>query len=247
MRLSPLLVLVAAGVACAHAPAPVPAAAPALRAYAGRVAVEYEPQDGAVAAQVVRALRTAVPAAERWGALRSVTIRVHPTHEALEAAARRAGYAWLRAWARRDSIELQSPRTWSRGAARDEELAQLLAHELTHCVMYQAAGAQGATIPLWFREGMATTSAGEQIAPVHPARAGVTLAAAASTYASDPDLAYGAADTAFRALLARAGEEPVRRLLHRVGDGTPFAAAFALVMGISVEAFEHELEAAAHG
>jgi hypothetical protein len=94
-----------------------------------------------------------------------ITITVHPSHAALEAAARRPGYDWLRAWARYGSIELQSPASWGLLGASDAQVIELLTHELTHCVMYQRAATEWTWslkgIPLWFREGMASVTAGQ--------------------------------------------------------------------------------------
>ena len=135
------LVLLDVIAACAHSSPPRERHLDALSSGSTDFVLRYGAQDEDVARQVRSALRAAVPVAERWGALPAlVTITIHPTHEALEQAARRPGRAWLRAWARRESIELQSPRTWSRGSASEADLAELLSHELTHCAMYQALG-----------------------------------------------------------------------------------------------------------
>jgi hypothetical protein len=131
-----------------------------------RLVVVSRPEDAADARRVAAALEQAIPRAARWGTLEvPVTVTIHPSHAALEAAVRRPGYAWLRAWATYSAIELQSPATWRLFGARDRELLELLAHELTHCVMYQrATTAQGwrrQPIPLWFREGLASHAAGQ--------------------------------------------------------------------------------------
>jgi len=130
------------------------------------VRVVYWPEDASSARQVTRALEVALPRTARWGGLvEPVTITIHPTHAALEAAVRRPGYDWLRAWARYATIDLQSPATWSWRGASDRRLEEVLTHELTHCVMYQRAGTdlnwslKG--IPLWFREGMASHTAAQ--------------------------------------------------------------------------------------
>jgi hypothetical protein len=132
---------------------------------AARFRISYGPDDAAAARQVRGALGRAAPRAERWGALRHpVTITIHPTHEALEEAISRRGYGWLKAWARYDTVELKSPRAWGWFGVRDEELEALLAHELTHCAMYQAAGDDLTwmfkEIPTWFAEGLADVAAG---------------------------------------------------------------------------------------
>jgi len=67
-------------------------------------------------------------------------------------------------------VLVQSPRSWEGAAEADEAtlaaaLAELLAHELTHALMYQRlARGDGAPVeepPLWFREGMASLTAGQ--------------------------------------------------------------------------------------
>jgi hypothetical protein len=125
----------------------------------------YSGEDRDAARDVRRALERAVPRIERWGGLRHpVTVTIHPNHEALEAFADRHGYDWLHAWAKFDTIDVQSPRTWTeRPSAR--ELDALVTHELTHCAMYQLAGGDLTwmykEIPRWFSEGLATFTAGQ--------------------------------------------------------------------------------------
>jgi hypothetical protein len=220
--------------------------------------LRYAPEDAQAAKQVRAALGRAVPAAERWGRLSgSVVVTIHPTHQALEGAAQRSGYAWLRAWTRYGSVDLQSPRTWSRGMATDDELAQLLAHEITHCVMYRSAASESTwrsvRIPLWFREGMATVTAGER-AHVGPSEIGRFYREAAATsgpagdplsepellYRSRAELVYGTAQSAFQFLLDRYGEERIRSLLERMAAGSDFGAAFQGAVGIPIVDFERE-------
>jgi len=134
--------------------------------------VVYGPDDAGAARQVARALEAAAPRAQRFAPLSApVTLTLHPTHEALERAVDRPGFAWLRAWARARTVDLQSPRSWGmslwpfKGKARDQEVEELLVHELTHCAMFQAAGGEGAwvllEVPRWFAEGMASVAAGQ--------------------------------------------------------------------------------------
>jgi hypothetical protein len=127
------------------------------------------PGEGAAARQVVRALAVAAPRAQRFAPLVApVTLTLHRSHEDLERAVDREGYDWLRAWARQRTIDLQSPRTWHVLGASDREVEELLAHELTHCAMFQAVPpgpSEGAwvllDVPRWFAEGMASVSAGQ--------------------------------------------------------------------------------------
>jgi hypothetical protein len=197
--------------------------------------------DTAVTDQVRRVLPSAVRAAARWGALpASVTVTVHATHEGLEAAAGRSGTPWMRAWARDGAVDLQSPRTWSRGLATDEALTQILAHELTHCVLFHALGRDGGQkgIPTWFLEGMASVAAGERHTKAHAD----AVSHPVRLLRSDPRLVYGTADRAFRDLVTRFGDSNVRLLLSRLGEGHTFPAAFRGAMGVTLAEFEDDLE-----
>jgi hypothetical protein len=131
-----------------------------------RFRIVYWPEDAAAARDVRRALERAAPKVARWGGLRHpVTITIHPSHDALEGAVHRPGYDWLRAWARFQTIDVQSPRTWSFFGASERKLDELVTHELTHCAMYQVAGDDLTwmykEIPRWFSEGIASVTAGQ--------------------------------------------------------------------------------------
>jgi hypothetical protein len=204
----------------------------------------YGPGDDEAARQVEAGLTQAARAAQRWAPLSApVTITIHATHELLESATHRAGYGWMRAWARYAAVDLQSPRTWSGGRASDAQVAELLTHELTHCAMYQAArrqGPRGRRIPLWFREGMASVTAGEPL-PAGPAGLAETAAALGVEPAHDAgtvDRQYQAAGEVFRLLVARYGEDRIRRLLCALGAGLGFAEAFRAQIGVSLSEFE---------
>jgi hypothetical protein len=238
------------------------AGGPALRrtvaAGGSIIYLEYRPVDDAAARDVAEALPLALERTRRWGALREpVTITLRPSHEALEAAARRPGYPWLRAWARYATIDLQSPRTWQLlGGPSRRRLQETLTHELTHCLMYQASGTSWSWprkgIPLWFREGMATVTAGEAPRYASPERAAAFYRGSPAAHRpggdplSDPEplvksqdeLVYTTAYLAFRFLLDRYGEARIRRLLAGMGEGAPFSEAFRRAMGIEAAAFE---------
>ncbi len=210
--------------------------------------IRYGPDDADAARQISGALERAVPVAERWGRLAErVLITVHPTHEALEAATHREGYPWMRAWARRASVDLQSPRTWSRGKASDAGMVQILTHELTHCATYQAAGAasDGAPrrIPVWFLEGMATVAAGQRTT-LHSTTATdeAVLGDPAGLLRSDSDSVYAVAHDAFLFLLASAGNDRVRHLIQFMGDGQDFPTAFRGAIGIPLERFQIDFD-----
>lgn len=226
----------------------------------------YPREEAESARLVAEALRQAAPRASRYAVLRlPVTITIHPTQESLEAAAGRAGYGWLRAWARYASIELKSPRAWSLLGAEQQEVAVLLAHELTHCAMYQTAGSDWtwshSDPPLWFREGMASVSAeegykrvglgtlrafyvestgGGEPRPDEVRPEGDPLTNPEPLLGYRPDLVYSAAHHAFVFLLRRYGEERVQAVLRHMSTGRLFAAAFREAIGIEAPAFEAE-------
>lgn len=162
----PALLSAALSAGCAPRAAEGGPRAQDLTAGAARFRIVYWPEDAAAAQDVRRALELAAARVERWGGLRRpVTVTIHPTHAALEAEAQRRGYEWLHAWARYDTIDLQSPRTWGWRQVRARRVEEVLTHELTHCAMYQLAGdAQswsGKQIPRWFAEGLASATAGQ--------------------------------------------------------------------------------------
>ncbi|HTP28560.1 MAG TPA: hypothetical protein VMK12_23245 [Anaeromyxobacteraceae bacterium] len=242
------------------------------RAIAGGVpfTIVYLRGDEAVGRDLLAALAWAAPRAQRWGPLRvPVTITVHPTHEALELAAGRSSYGWLRAWARYSTIEVQSPRTWS-ASPSPQELEQFMAHELTHCAMYQSVADERSwvhkAVPLWFREGMASVTAEQGHRRAGPESVREFYAAAATDneasggseggeartprgdplsdperlYRSEDEIVYGTAHLAFGFLLDRYGEDRIRRLLRLMRQGDPFPEAFRGAIGIGAEEFENE-------
>ena len=158
-----LVVLLVAG--CAHRRSAAEVRVQDVAVGDARFSVRWWSGDDRAARQVLRALETAAARAQRWGRLsHEVTITIHPDHAALEAAVDRAGYDWLRGWARFQTVDLQSPRSWKE-RAKDHRVVELLAHELTHCAMYQRAGDERTwmhkEIPRWFSEGVASVTAGQ--------------------------------------------------------------------------------------
>ncbi len=256
MRRASLCALVIATSACAHLRGGQSACLQKVDSGGGVFHLRYWPEDVQAAEQVKAALARAAAAAERWGRFSApVLVTIHPTHEALETATHREGYGWMRAFARYASVDLQSPRTWF---ASDAELEQVLAHELTHCVLYQSVASRwtwrNRVIPLWFREGMASVTAGQEHkrvereaisrfyrekAAVEGARpAGDPLTEQDALYRSDSDLVYATAHRAFRFLLERYGEERVRALIASMREGAGFPEAFQKAVGVSVQDFE---------
>ena len=163
---SPLAALLCAAACAPRLPSGGAPLAAAVEVGGARIRVVAGREDAAAGRLVAEVLGEAIPRAARFGRLTvPVTITVHPSHEALEAAVRGTDYPWLRAWATYSAIELQSPATWSLLGASRPQLVELVAHELAHCAMYQRAATEAgwarAVIPLWFREGLASHAAGQ--------------------------------------------------------------------------------------
>jgi hypothetical protein len=220
-----------------------------------------EPADRAQLPELARDVSTVLPGLEPWGGLRKPTrIIVLPSHQALEARTHRKGYDWLRAWARYDVVFLQSPRTFATSLGRRSELEELLLHELSHCVMYQAAAEPSdwseREIPLWFREGFASWTARQtaQRWTLDALRAFLRsdagsdpLGQADKLYRDQEGLVYAAAHWGFTYLVERWGQEKVRVLLATMKEGRTFPVAFEMTFGVGEPEFEQELEASWRG
>jgi hypothetical protein len=216
--------------------------------------VLYTPGDAGELVRIRRALLTASPRLSRWGSFRrGVSIRLLPDHEALEEAAGRRGYPWLRAWTFTDEILLQSPRSWR--TVNDDDFAELLTHELTHALMYQLIDPADRASwsleepPRWFREGMASVTAGEGHRRLSRAEiiAWLTahpdadlLHASTELYRTEKAAVYGAAHRTFELLIGGVGDAAVRDLLRRLGQGERFDEAFRGCTGRPLADFEAE-------
>ena len=215
--------------------------------------VHYLPEDAREVEEIGRALATAATRIAPWGAFTApVDVKVYPDHASLERALRRYDYPWLRAWARYDDVFLQSPRSW--GLFRDgpASVAELLTHELTHCLMYQLAAHRSSwlerdgTIPIWFREGMASWTAQQGRKRMSEAalagwihqtgRDPIREARDLYQHASGP--VYAAAHWAFTFLVESYGVARVRAILAAMRLGADFDAAFRARMGLTRQDFE---------
>jgi len=216
--------------------------------------VQYTRADAAELPRIERGLLAAEARVARWGSFReSIAVRVLPDHASLEDAVDRPGYPWLRAWACGDQVLLQSPRTWS-PSADDDEVTQLIAHEVTHALMYQLIQAgepvwSAEEPPLWFREGMASVTAGQgrrrlsagelmQWSLGHPGED--LLRPLPELYRTEKDAVYSAAHRTFELLLRMAGDAGVRVMLRRMSAGASFADAFRSSTGQGLADFERE-------
>jgi hypothetical protein len=91
-----------------------------------------------------------------------VLVEIHPTVRGFVNATGQTK-PWLRAWATYATVHLLTPDHWGNRSAQAK--AERLAHELTHCTIYQAfpsaQEAARARIPFWFQEGLASVVAGQ--------------------------------------------------------------------------------------
>lgn len=227
-----------------------------LHSVLGPIELKSSGQDPSETARVAQALVAAAPGVRVWGAFKvPVEVSLLPSHEALENAVRRRGYAWLRAWGRYGEILLQSPRTWPGPPVSDNDLKELLVHELTHCLMFQRSAAPydwpKRRIPLWFREGMASWTAGQAyrrpslddlaaLLEQHEPLAAFTDAESLSQ--THERFVYGVAHHAFTFLVKRYGEAAVHRTLDAMEGGRGFKEAFRSAVGVSEGAFTAEFE-----
>lgn len=217
--------------------------------------LEYDDVDEETSRGIESAIAEAMPHLKRWGEFNApMRVTIHPTHDALEIAVNRRNYPWLRAWAKYDSIDIQSPRTWGALASGRHHVVELVTHELTHCLMYQRSGTARSWprkgIPLWFREGMASVTASQgyrrpkdadlwRYLTANPEKDPVLRADA--IYQRESDVVYGAAHRAFDFLLLRYGQERIVALLETMGrDEQRFGEAFSNVIGIDADAFAEE-------
>lgn len=221
---------------------------------AARFELRYAEPDQGDQERVAASLSRAAPQLERWkGLAASVTLNLVPDHDALEAAVHRGGWGWLRAWARYDDVILQAPSTWLPTTGREQELDELLTHELTHCLLFQRSATKDTwtrrQIPLWFREGMATNTARqaarfpslEDLArwlAQNPDRDVFTDGEALARDFYEP--VYGLAHHAIAFLLKRYGDGALTATLDAMAGGAAFPDAFKTATGLTTSSFERD-------
>lgn len=184
--------------------------------------------------EVILAAQSALADIQLWGTLeKPVLIVVHPSHEDLEQTVRMKNVPWLRAWAKFDRIDLQSPDTFGHRDYRPA-LRELLSHELTHIFMYQRIGTAKTWskiwVPFWFREGMASWTSRQGYRRGTHRSLGLRLQQHAPATdplldgqkltKSDQPLAYGAAHWAFDRLIVEVNKEGVLQILQDLRIGT---------------------------
>jgi hypothetical protein len=263
MSLRAILLALLCTTGCRVAPAPRPSAVAqqlTVRRASAVLELSCAKADAAVLGPLGSGLLDAAGRISRWGSLRgTVRVEVLQSHAALEAAVGRPGYDWLLGWSYGDTVLLQSPATWEPRAEPDAVL-ELLTHELTHSLMYQLLEPeepQGAPYdalvvlneepPLWFREGMASVTAGQGKKRLSPVELRGWLADHPGKNPLDPDpelvrlekeAVYGAAHRAFERLLELGGDQAVRDVLRGMRSGARFADAFAAATGKQLAEFE---------
>jgi hypothetical protein len=190
------------------------------------------------------ALLRAPPKLERWGGLEGpVTVYVVDSHLTLERAVHRRGVDWLRAWARTSDVVFQAPSTW-RTDGRDVE--ELVVHELTHCLLFQRSATT--QFPLWFREGMAVATAGQEgrYASLEDLAQWSARCPECNVFTDGESLAathfpqvYGFSGHAFAFLIQTHGEAIVD-LMKAMRTGLSFSQAFERTFGLTLQQFQAE-------
>ncbi len=214
--------------------------------------IRYTREDQATINMVAGAFETAVQTLEEWGHFRKpITVTIHPDHDSLERAVRRKGYPWLRGWAKYETIDIQSPRTWG-GVGLRRRVRELVVHEMTHILMYQYIGNENTwtkrSVPLWFREGHASYVAKQGYRRSKPDELAAYYCGAG--YRGDPftepkkllrespELVYGAGHQGFTELMKTASKEQIMRVYRRTDETGDFREAFHDVFGIYLAQWE---------
>jgi len=137
-----------------------------------------------------------------------------------------------------------------RGALENpRELERVLSHEYTHALIRQLSSRP---VPIWLNEGLAAALEADDLEWAHERvrRAGkaIPLDAMERSFRLLNDdqaaLAYASSAVAAQRLLDEAGGAAVSNLLRDVGQGRPFAAAFASRIRRSLAEFQNELNSA---
>jgi len=218
------------------------------------ITIRYQPADRSTLPLIKESIMQALPRVPRWGRpIHPVTVIVCPDHDSLERAVQRHGYRWLKAWATEETIYLQSPRSWL-VLSRKRFLA-LVTHELTHVVHYQTAGLRASRStkndPLWFREGLASYTAGQgsrrysrktlrQKLRTHPSFN--PLSPTKKEIQKNQQLVYSAAHHLVTFLIEKFGEGKIRKLLRHIAEGNSFDQAFEKTYGTSSRKMEQRWE-----
>lgn len=215
------------------------------------VRLSFFERDAAVVSDTLKATLYALRENQRWTTLEApLHLRIFPTHRSLEEALQ-LRLPWVRAWARYGDIWLQSPRTWRRQFYQ-WPLTELLTHEIAHVAMFQMCCEQkdwdNRSIPLWFREGMASVTAQqgyvrlsvERLASFFASPQGKRVWRALESVEAlrfYQNELYSLGHWLFDELQQRIKQEGVSRLLRSMRTGNTFEQAFVQQVGSSVQGF----------
>jgi hypothetical protein len=206
-------------------------------------------------ARVRTSLTQVLPLLERWGTVRApVRIRIVRDHAALERAAHQPDLPWLRGWTFPNEVLLQGPGSWPIDPREEPSLSALLAHELTHALLYQLLTDPQGTLapapPPWFVEGMASVTAQQQARRLTQTQLRDWLTAHPGvdpfTFSdrllhNEQRALYSAAHLAFQRLLDQFGEAKILAILVEERAGAPFAVAFEHQSHVSEDGFRAQL------
>jgi hypothetical protein len=122
---------------------------------------------------------------------------------------------------------------------------EVLAHEITHAIVFRLLGSRVVGLPLWFNEGLAKYESEEPseeddqlLADAAAAGTLIPLASLRSDFPSESTaLAYAESASAVRFLLKRHGRSAARTVLQAMAKGKSFDRAMAAAAGVTEERF----------
>jgi hypothetical protein len=215
------------------------------------IAISFYEQESPILPDVVAATKFALRVNEQWGRMtETMHLRLFPTHESLEEAIQ-LRLPWVKAWARYDEVWLRSPRTWRRKMYQ-WPLTELITHEMNHLLMFQLCCTretwEKSRIPLWFREGMASVTAGQGHYRLSLERLrSFFLTPQGKRVMNDPESRYALqyhqselyslGHWMFEDLLAQAKHAKLKALFASMKQGKSFVQAFREMVGMSVEKY----------
>ncbi len=170
--------------------------------------------------------------------IRPFPLYVYPTHIGFIKAGglETSKYTLGTANARDESISVDAS-----GVFRRPE--EILAHEITHAVIFRILGPASGALPLWFNEGLAQYESGSEPddATVAEAAANDTLIPLRELAYSFPEkssaLAYAQSESAVRYLVATHGTSAPRILLHELARTGSLEAAMRRAANVSPDRF----------
>jgi hypothetical protein len=180
--------------------------------------------------------------------LTNLNIYIYPSSADLRSALRLTGRDWVGAHAHPELGVILVTAVNSRTAAAD--LRQSIPHELTHYLLYQAAGPNYESIPAWFNEGLATFVEGSS----NPSYETILATAVAGqttipfsdlchefpTFEQRTLLAYAQSASFIRYIQGRFGSQALRDLSAAYADGLSCESGVNHVFGESLADLNQE-------